>query len=156
MRGSDGNLYGSAASFTSQATGFVFRLTLDGTLMNLHQFPAAEGYSPISGLVELPNGELAGVTFGSRFDSAAAGTVFAVGAAVRFARGIVSTALTAQTRTPRCFLGATARSMARRYLGDPAGTLSYSGSSRIRVGRLQALVPTTPTHASSQRCIWTS
>jgi uncharacterized repeat protein (TIGR03803 family) len=79
MRGSDGNLYGSAASFTSQATGFVFRLTLDGTLMNLHQFPAAEGYSPISGLVELPNGELAGVTFGSRFDSAAAGTVFAVG-----------------------------------------------------------------------------
>jgi uncharacterized repeat protein (TIGR03803 family) len=78
-RASDGNLYGSAASFTTQATGYVFRLTLAGALTNLHQFTLAEGSTPISGVVETPGAELAGVTIGSLNNSAAAGTVYTIG-----------------------------------------------------------------------------
>jgi len=44
----------------------VFQATLDGQASVLHTFTGPEGFNSFAPVVELPSGELAGVTFGTR------------------------------------------------------------------------------------------
>lgn len=84
MQRSDGDLYGSSIAGYAPTLprtfvpGFVFSISSTGTISKVHQFTAEEDYSPFGELVELPSGELAGVTFGRRLDATSAGTVFAI------------------------------------------------------------------------------
>lgn len=84
--GSDGNVYGSVVDYSRAQGASLFRATADGDVSILHTLTADQGWNVIAPLVELPNGDLAGVTFGTLNSRARPdfGTVFAVSKAGTF------------------------------------------------------------------------
>jgi uncharacterized repeat protein (TIGR03803 family) len=71
----DGKLYGTTSNGDNQGgTGTVFRIALDGTFENLHNFSGPDGLYPAAGLVLGPDGFFYGTTqYGGDSDG---GTVF--------------------------------------------------------------------------------
>jgi len=77
--GSDGALYGTAATTTSVTGGLIFRVMPDGSsVTTIHQLArASEGQSPQAGLLRASDGKLYGTTkFGKSGTSDTTGTVF--------------------------------------------------------------------------------
>ena len=77
MQGSDGNFYGTTYSGGQSGLGTVYKITPRGILTVLHTFQAtAEGFSPISGLVQGRDGSFYGTTPNGGSDSD--GTAFKI------------------------------------------------------------------------------
>ncbi len=65
LQGSDGNFYGTTGPGGTNNLGTVFRITINGTLISLHQFgDFRQGKDPRGALVQGIDGLLYGTTFG--------------------------------------------------------------------------------------------
>jgi uncharacterized repeat protein (TIGR03803 family) len=63
VQGTDGNLYGTAASGGNPVYGTVFKTTLTGTLTTLHAFDNTDGFGPEGGLLQATSGKFYGTTY---------------------------------------------------------------------------------------------
>jgi len=83
IKGTDGNFYGSAASYGANDGDFgtVFQITPSGTLTTLHSFGGTDGAGPLGALIQATNGEFYGTTSegaASNCGSYGCGTVFSL------------------------------------------------------------------------------
>ncbi|MGO9084583.1 MAG: choice-of-anchor tandem repeat GloVer-containing protein [Candidatus Sulfotelmatobacter sp.] len=66
-QGSDGNFYGTTSEGGSYGQGVVFKLTPQGAITVLHNFPDPsypnDGFGPLAGLVQATDGKFYGVTY---------------------------------------------------------------------------------------------
>jgi uncharacterized repeat protein (TIGR03803 family) len=64
VKGTDGNFYGSAASYGANDGDFgtVFQIMPSGTLTTLHSFGGTDGAGPLGALIQATNGEFYGTT----------------------------------------------------------------------------------------------
>jgi len=82
VQGTDGNLYGvtelggASSNCAPGGCGTVFKITRAGTLTTLHSFDDTDGGSPSAGLLQAPNGNFYGTTFGGGANGH--GTVFKI------------------------------------------------------------------------------
>jgi uncharacterized repeat protein (TIGR03803 family) len=74
VQASDGNLYGTTLRGGANDKGTVYRITLDGTLTQIHDFTGDDGENPEGELVVGPDGNLYGTTLQGGKDSR--GTIF--------------------------------------------------------------------------------
>jgi uncharacterized repeat protein (TIGR03803 family) len=74
VQASDGNLYGTTLRGGANDKGTAFRITLDGTLTQIHDFTGDDGENPEGDLVVGPDGNLYGTTLQGGKD--ARGTIF--------------------------------------------------------------------------------
>jgi len=64
VQGSDGNLYGTAASGGELGWGTAFKITLSGRLTTLHSFAFTEGSGPSTPLIQAADGNFYGTAAG--------------------------------------------------------------------------------------------
>jgi uncharacterized repeat protein (TIGR03803 family) len=76
VQASDGNLYGTTLRGGLDDKGTVFRITLDGTLTQLHDFNGDDGENPEGALVQGSDGNLYGTTLQGGSDKR--GTIFRI------------------------------------------------------------------------------
>src|SRR5438132_7293280 len=65
-QGRDGNLYGTAVSGGANGRGAIFKITLSGTITDLHDFNITDGSGPQGGLSLGLDGNLYGSRNGAR------------------------------------------------------------------------------------------
>ena len=75
-QGRDGNLYGTAVSGGANGRGAIFKITLSGTITDLHDFNVTDGSGPQGGLSLGLDGNFYGSTNGG--GSGSGGTVFKI------------------------------------------------------------------------------
>jgi uncharacterized repeat protein (TIGR03803 family) len=85
IQGTDGNLYGTTANGGTFNAGAIFKLTLAGIATNLYSFTApdaneinVDGFGPHGALLQAPDGNFYGTTFGGVYGG---GTIFKISAA---------------------------------------------------------------------------
>ena len=76
VQASDGNLYGTTLRGGANDKGTVFRIALDGTLTQIHEFTGDDGENPEGTLIVGSDGNLYGTTLQGGKDSR--GTIFRV------------------------------------------------------------------------------
>jgi uncharacterized protein (TIGR03437 family) len=86
VQGTDGNFYGTTSQGgagscpPSVGCGTVFKITPGGALTTLHTFDGADGYSPLSGLIQATDGNFYGTTSqgGTGSGAGSFGTIFKI------------------------------------------------------------------------------
>ena len=63
VQGSDGEFYGTTSQGGASGNGTVFRITVNGSLSNLHSFVGSDGANPSAGLVQGSDGNFYGTTY---------------------------------------------------------------------------------------------
>lgn len=69
-QGTDGNFYGTT---TQSGSGTIFKISSEGLLTNLFQFPIVEGQDPLGTLVQGSDGDFYGTTWGGGLNTACGG-----------------------------------------------------------------------------------
>ena len=131
VQASDGNLYGTTLRGGASDKGTIYRITLDGTLTQIHDFTGDDGENPEGDLVVGADGNLYGTTLqggkdtrGTIFSATLAGavtTLYSFPTLSAFSTAGVATNATGANPRAGLFLAADGNFYGTAYQGGPVG-----------------------------------